>query len=237
MRAVILAGGKGTRLLPYTAILPKPLMPVGDQAILEILIRQIKNAGYRRITIALGHLAHLVQAVIRNGDSLGVEIDYSIEDQPLGTSGPLSLIPDLNETFLVLNGDILTDLDFQKMLAFHRDNNAVTTIATHKRVVNINYGIIRKNGLAVLGYDEKPAIHFEVSMGIYLFEPSVLDHIPNGSRLDFPDLVDILLGQGLRVVSYPHDGIWFDLGRVEDFHQVQKTADTLKEAIPCFNRC
>jgi NDP-sugar pyrophosphorylase family protein len=210
-------------------------MPVGDQAILEILLRQIKNAGYHRITIALGHLAHLVQAVVNNGQSPDIKIDYSIEDQPLGTSGPLSLIPNLNETFLVLNGDVLTDLDFQKMLEFHRDNNAVATIATHKRVVNINYGVIRKNGFAVTGYDEKPAIHYEVSMGIYLFEPSVLDHIPHGSHLDFPDLVDILLGHDLSVVSYPHEGIWFDLGRIEDFHQVQAAADKLRKAIPCFH--
>lgn len=235
MRAVILAGGKGKRLLPYTTILPKPLLPVGDQAILEILIRQIRNAGFHRITIALGHLAHLVQAVLGNGHNLGVQIDYSIEERPLGTSGPLSLIPDLNETFMVLNGDVLTDLDFQKMLSFHRENNAVTTIATHKRTVNIDYGVIRKNGLAVVGYDEKPPIHYEVSMGIYIFEPEVLAHIAHGAFLDFPDLVNILLSKEMHLVSYPHEGIWFDLGRAADFQQVQKMTDVLEKSIPCLN--
>lgn len=235
MRAVILAGGKGTRLLPYTTVLPKPLMPIGDQAIVEILIRQLSHYGFQRITVALGHLAHLVQALLGDGEKLGVKIDYSVEDVPLGTSGPLALIRGLDETFLVANGDVLTDINLEKMLRFHREQNAVATIATHCRRVDINYGVIHRDGFRVARYDEKPVIDYEVSMGIYLFDPRVLRHIPPGRYLDFPDLVAKLLDSGMTVCSYPYDGIWFDLGRVEDFQAVHSAIDRLKDQIPFFD--
>lgn len=236
MRAVVLAGGKGARLSPYTAILPKPLMPVGDQAILEILIRQLKHNGFHRITVALGHLAHLVKAVLGNGDSLEVNIDYSIEDAPLGTSGPLLLIEPLDETFVVLNGDVLTDLSFQDVINFHRHNNAVATIATHKRNVNIDYGVVYRQGNRMTGYEEKPTMNYEVSMGIYVLEPRVLQFIPQGSYQDFPDLVRILIENKEKVMCYPYEGIWFDLGRFEDFQKVQELADSLAGSIPFFGR-
>ncbi len=232
MRAVILAGGKGTRLAPYTAILPKPLMPIGEQSILEIIIRQLKHYGFKRVTVALGHLSHLVKAVLGNGEQFGIEIDYSIEDAPLGTSGPLALIPNLEETFLVMNGDVFTDLKLAEMLKFHRENKAVATIASHKRSVNINYGVIRRNGLRVTEYDEKPVINYEVSMGVYIFEPEVLKHINSGCYLDFPDLVRILVDAGGAVLSYPYDGIWFDLGRPEDFQDVQEIYKDMAGTLP-----
>jgi len=234
VRAVVLAGGKGARLSPYTAILPKPLMPVGDQAIVEILIRQLKHCGCRRITMALGHLAHLVQAVLGNGDNLDVQIDYSIENTPLGTSGPLLLIERPSQTFIVLNGDVLTDLSFEDLLNFHSTNNAVATIATHRRTVNIDYGVVHREDLRMVGYEEKPMMNYEVSMGIYVLEPSVLRYIPPTSYQDFPDLVRILLENKEKVLCYPHEGIWFDLGRVEDFQKVQELSDTLAEQIPFF---
>lgn len=235
MRAVILAGGKGTRLLPYTTVLPKPLMPIGDQAIVEILIRQLRYHGFQRITVALGHLAHLVQALLGNGEKLGVKIDYSVEDVPLGTSGPLALIRGLDETFLVANGDVLTDINLEKMLRFHREQGAVATIATHCRRVDINYGVIHRDGFRVVRYDEKPVINYEVSLGIYIFDPLVLEHVPPGRYLDFPDLVTKLLQSGATVCSYPYEGVWFDLGRVEDFQAVHSTIDALREQIPFFD--
>jgi NDP-mannose synthase len=234
MRAIVLAGGKGTRLAPYTAILPKPLMPVGQQAIIEILIRQLRNAGCHRITVAIGHLAHLVQAVLGNGEKWDVQINYSVELTPLGTSGPLTLINDLDETFLVLNGDVLTDLSFEAFLKFHREHGAVATIATHKRTVDIDYGIVHRNGRAITRYEEKPIINYEVSMGIYALEPSIMDYIPEGSYQDFPDLVQLLLNKGEKVLCYPCDGLWYDLGRAEDFQRVLVLSDSLAEAIPFF---
>lgn len=232
MRAVILAGGKGTRLAPYTTIVPKPLLPVGEQPIVEILIRQLANSGFHRITLALGHLAHLVQAVLGNGNHLGVRIDYSIESEALGTSGPLGLLDDLGDTFVVLNGDILTDMDFGSLLKFHRENQFYLTVACHERKVNIDYGVVHSEGLQIVRYEEKPVIRFHVSTGIYVFEPRVLEYISPGNYLDFPDLVKSLLDTGERVGCYPFNGMWFDLGRIEDFQAVHESWDDLKQSVP-----
>lgn len=232
MRAVILAGGKGTRLAPYTTIVPKPLLPVGEQPIVEILIRQLQNHGFHRITLALGHLAHLVQAVLGNGDHMGVRIDYSIENTALGTSGPIGLLKDLSETFVVLNGDILTDLNFDSLLNFHRDNRFALTVACHERKVNIDYGVVHSDGFQIVGYEEKPVLRFHVSTGIYVFEPTVLEHIVPGQYLDFPDLVNDMLRKGQRVGCYPFEGMWFDLGRIEDFQSVHESWDELKQTVP-----
>lgn len=232
MKAVVLAGGKGTRLLPYTTIIPKPLMPVGEKSILEVLLRQLEHYGVTDVTISLGHLGHLVQAVLGNGDKFAAKIDYSVEDEPLGTSGPLSLIPDLNDTFLVLNGDILTNIDLHRMIEFHRSNDSVATIATHRRSIDINYGVIHSSDCRLVNYSEKPTLDYEVSMGIYVLEPSVLKYISPSSYLDFPDLVQILMANGESVFTFPFDGIWYDLGRVEDFQRVQAQLEEMKEAIP-----
>ncbi len=232
MRAIILAGGKGTRLQPYTTILPKPLMPVNQQSIVEIVIRQLKHHGFNHITLALGHLAHLVKAVLGNGNHLDVKIDYSLERVPLGTSGPLSLIPDLDDTFLVMNGDILSDLDFKDMLQFHRERQAVATIAVHRRKVHIDYGVLHRKEYRLLKYEEKPTIDYEVSTGIYIFQREVINYIHPGAYLDFPELVKMLMHDERPVMCYPFDGIWFDLGRVEDFQYVQERIDALEESIP-----
>lgn len=232
MRAVILAGGKGTRLAPYTTIVPKPLLPVGQQPIVEVLIRQLQNQGFDRITLALGHLAHLVQAVLGDGDQLGVRIEYSIENSPLGTSGPLGLLTDLSETFVVLNGDILTDMDFGTLLKFHKENRFALTVACHERRVNVDYGVVHSDGLQIVRYEEKPVIRFQVSTGIYVFEPSVLEYISPAHYLDFPDLVETMLGTGEKVGCYPFSGMWFDLGRIEDFQRVHESWDELKQNVP-----
>ncbi len=223
MKAVVLAGGKGTRLLPYTTILPKPLLPVGEMPILEILLRQMQYAGVEEVIITVGHLAHLLQAFFQQGERLGLKIRYSFEDHPLGTAGPLSLIDGLDESFLVVNGDVLTTLSLRSFIEKHRQSGAAATIATHYRKVNIDFGVIETEGSNLItGYIEKPDYEFYVSMGIYLFEPRVLNYIPRNQHLDFPDLVLTLIQNQEKVQSFPFDGYWQDLGRPDDYaHAVQ----------------
>lgn len=232
MRAIILAGGKGTRLLPYTTVLPKPLMPVGQKPIVEIVIRQLQNNGFKRITLALGHMAHLIKAVLENGYNPGVRIDYSLEDKPLGTAGPLAQIKDLNQTFLVMNGDVLTDLNFQDSVHFHHEQGAAATIVGHRRSVFINYGVLHRQAYEVRDYDEKPSLTYEVSTGIYVFDPRVLQYITPGTYMDFPDLVKKLIEHREKVVCYPFAGIWFDLGRVKDFEHIHGQLESLEQKIP-----
>ena len=232
MRAVILAGGQGTRLRPYTTILPKPLMPVGDKAIVEIIIDQLKHHGFSHITVALGHLAHLIKAVLGNGDRYQMTVDYSIEDVPLGTSGPLALIEDLDGPFLVMNGDILSNIDFNEVVRFHKEQGAMATIAVHKRLVKIDYGVLNRSGYALLNYQEKPVIDYEVSTGVYVLDSSVLRYIIPSTRLDFPDLIQRLVGNREKVSCYPFSGIWYDLGRAEDFRYVQDHIVKFKDSIP-----
>ena len=232
MKAVILAGGKGTRLAPYTKVLPKPLMPIGDLPILEILLRQMKRAGIDEVILTVGHLAHLMQAFFQDGEQFGLQIRYSYEQQPLGTAGPLSLVEGLDETFLVANGDILTTLDLAALVQSHRQNGAVATIAAHHRQVKIDLGVIQVNGDdQIVNYIEKPTYPLLVSMGIYVFEPGVLGYVPHNQYLDFPDLVLHLLRAGERVVSYPFDGYWQDLGRPDDYEQAVQDFESLRPQI------
>jgi NDP-sugar pyrophosphorylase family protein len=232
MRAVILAGGKGTRLLPYTTVIPKPLMPVGDRPILEIIIRQLKNYGFSRVTMAVGYLAELVEAYFSNGNKYGIKIDYSRENEPLGTIGSLSLVDGLDTTFLVMNGDILTNLDYLKLVDFHKNNQAVATIATYNKEVKIDLGILEMDeSLRLKQYIEKPALKYDVSMGIYVFEPEILDFIEPNAYLDFPDLVLALIKAGREVIAFPFDGYWLDIGRHEDYDRAQQEFETLKEKL------
>jgi NDP-mannose synthase len=235
MHAIILAGGKGSRLRPYTTVLPKPLMPVNGQPILEIIMRQLRYYGFTRVTVALGHLAHLVRAVLGNGENHGLTVDYSVEDVPLGTSGPLALIPNLSGTFLVMNGDILTNMNFLDLLDFHEKQQSVLTIASHCRKVDIDYGVLHSKDYHLFKYDEKPQIHYEVSMGIYVLNSSVLRYIKPGLYMDIPDLISTLINNGERVTCFPFDDIWFDLGRIDDFHMVDRQIDELKQRIPFFH--
>ena len=230
MKAVILAGGKGTRLAPYTKILPKPLMPIGDMPILEVILHQMRRAGVEHAVLTVGHLAELLRLFFQDGERIGLDISYSYEEHPLGTAGPLSLIPDLDDTFLVSNGDVLTTLDLRELIAFHQAEKAVATIATHHRQVNINLGVLELNGRnEVKNYIEKPSFDYMVSMGIYVFEPSVLSYIPRNQYLDFPDLVQILLAGGQKVVGYPFSGYWQDLGRPDDYEQAAQDFERLKK--------
>ena len=220
MRAVILAGGKGQRLRPYTTVLPKPLMPIGDMPILEVVLRQLKRAGITRVTMAVGHLAELLQAFFRDGTRLGLEIDYSFEDRPLGTVGPLTLIPGLQQegTFLMMNGDLLTTLDYQAVVRRHRETGAAATIATYRRHVRIDFGVIEADANDLLtGYVEKPSFDYRVSMGIYCFDARVLRMLEPNEHRDFPDLIKSLIAAGDKVVSYPFEGYWLDIGRPDDY--------------------
>lgn len=231
MRAVILAGGRGTRLAPYTTILPKPLMPVGDMPILELLIRRLAASGITRVTVAVGHLASLIRAYFGDGSRWGVELDYSFEETPLGTAGPLGLIPDLDATFLVMNGDLLTDLDFAGLIGEHEWSGAAATVGTYSRDIRIDLGVIDVEGGLVAGYTEKPTFHFLVSMGVYVFEPSVLRHVPRGKKMDLPDLIGALLAAGERVAGYRHRGYWLDIGRTDDYELAQQDFERIKATL------
>jgi NDP-mannose synthase len=220
MRAVILAGGKGTRLAPYTTVLPKPLMPIGEMPILEIVIRQLERHGFNDLTLAVGYLAELLMAYCGDGSKFNVKLGYSREEQPLGTAGPIALVPDLNDTFLVMNGDLLTTIDYGAMLKYHRERNALATIACYQRDVKIDLGVIEigpDNWVA--NYIEKPTYHYAVSMGIYLFEPEILKYIKPNQRLDLPDLVMNLMKEGQRVNVFNFDGYWLDIGRHDDYEK------------------
>jgi NDP-sugar pyrophosphorylase family protein len=230
MRAVILAGGKGTRLLPYTTVIPKPLMPVGDRPILELIIRQLKHYGFSRVTMAVGHLAELIEAYFGNGNKYGIKIDYSREDEPLGTIGSLSLIDTLDTTFLVMNGDVLTNLDYLKLVDFHKKNQAVATIASYNKEVKVDLGILEMDeGFELKDYIEKPTFKYDVSMGIYVFEPEILSFIEPNAYLDFPDLVQTLIKDNRKVIAFPFDGYWLDIGRHDDYVRAQEEFETIEE--------
>ena len=229
MKAVILAGGKGTRLAPYTKSLPKPLMPIGDMPILEVLLRQMKRAGIEDVVLTVGHLAKLLRTFFMDGQQWGMNISYSYEEEPLGTAGPLSLIKGLESTFLVTNGDVLTTLDLTKLLDFHRSQGGIATIAVHRRQVKIDLGVVQWNGdNSISGYIEKPVYDYTVSMGVYVFEPTVMKYIPFNLYLDFPDLVLKLIAAGEKVSGYTFDGYWMDLGRPDDYAQAAEDFITMR---------
>ena len=229
MRAVILAGGKGRRLAPYTISFPKPLVPVGDMPILEIVIRQLRSHGIDHITMAVGHLAELLQAYFGDGSKWGLRIDYSHEEQALGTVGPLALIDDLPETFLVMNGDVLTTLNYGDLIEFHEDNNSLLTIACHRCHTKIDLGVIEFDGrFEVTGYREKPIIPYDASMGVYVFDRKVIEEIAIGEQLDFPTAVTRLVAKGESVKVFLSACRWLDIGRQADDAAAQETFDSLR---------
>lgn len=222
-RAVILAGGRGTRLAPYTAILPKPLVPIGQMPILEIILRQLHMAEISRATLAVGYLAPLLEAYFGDGQRFSLKIDYSYEESPLGTAGPLRLIKDLKEDFLLMNGDLLTDINFLDLWRFHREKKAAATLAVCRREERIELGVIKMDGDGrVSEYVEKPCHQYLVSTGIYVLEPRIIDFIPEGSSMDLPELVRALIQAGECVVGYPFSGAWLDIGRPDDYAEAQK---------------
>lgn len=230
-RAIILAGGKGTRLRPYTVVLPKPLMPIGEFPILEVVVRQLKKNGFAHITMAVNHQAEIIRAYFGNGQKWGVKIDYSQENEPLGTMGPLNLISDLPDNFLIMNGDILTDLDFGKFYDDHVSGGCTFTISSHKRVQRIDYGVLETNDSGLLtGFIEKPSKTYLVSMGIYMANRRVVTNIPR-SFYGFDSLMLDLIAKSEKVLVRPHDGYWLDIGRPDDYMQAIEEFDELRKSL------
>jgi NDP-mannose synthase len=234
-RGVVLAGGEGTRLRPYTAVLPKPLMPVGDRPVIDLVLRQLRGAGFDRVTIATGYLAQLIETFCGDGSAYGLRIDYFREEQPLGTVGALALIEDLDEPFLVMNGDVLTDLRYDELFAAHAASGAAATIAATTRSVEVTLGVMRfhdgEDGERVTDYVEKPTLSYEVSMGVYVFDPRVIGYIERGARLDFPDLILRLLAAGEEVRAHRSDAYWLDIGRHEDYEQAMAEFASMRDRL------
>lgn len=224
MKAIIMAGGKGTRLAPYTAVLPKPLMPLGDMPILELILRQLKHYGITEIILAVNHLSHIIRAFFENGERLGIHISYTYEDHPLGTAGPLgAALDDLSEHFLLLNGDLLCNLDFGHFIAKHFEHKAQASIATYVREIKSDFGVLSiDENRNLIGYNEKPVYRHEVSMGLYvLSKKAVCNFISPNEYLDMPNLIQMLLNSGQNVYAYKASGLWLDIGRPADYAKAQ----------------
>jgi NDP-mannose synthase len=220
MRAVVLAGGLGTRLRPYTMILPKPLVPVGDRPILEHILRRLHSCGVRTVDLCVGHLGELIQVYFSQSNTLpkDLELRWHWEDEPLGTAGALRLVPDLGGTFIAMNGDVLTTLDYGELVRFHESRGAALTVATHGKRVDIDLGVIETQGEQIIGYREKPRLDYDVSMGIYVYEERALAHLPAEGACQFPELVQRLLDADEQVAGFHSEAEWFDIGTPEE-HQ------------------
>lgn len=228
MHAVILAGGKGVRLRPYTSTLPKPLVPIGDRySILEIVLHQLAAQGFASVTLAIGHLGHLIRSYVGDGERWGLEIRYTTEESPLGTIGPLLALEDLPEDFLVMNGDILTDLSFAGLLRAHRAAGARLTVATYRREVRIDFGVLTASGGRITEFAEKPTLDYRVSMGVYALDREVLSRYTPGLPLGFDELVLDLLAEGSRPLDHSFDGYWLDIGRPDDYDRANAEFSTL----------
>lgn len=226
MKAVIQAGGKGTRLRPYTLILPKPLMPVGELPVIELLLKWLRRNGISEVLITTGYLGHLIKALCADGSAWDMQITYSEETEPLGTVGALDLVRDhLDDTFLVLNGDLITDLNLRSFIHFHRSHGDLLTVGTTQKRVHVDMGVIETEGERITDFHEKPTLPYTVNMGIYCMEPDILDLIPKGVPFGFDHLMYQMLDNGQRAHAYRHDGQWLDIGRPEDFQLAQKMTD------------
>jgi NDP-sugar pyrophosphorylase family protein len=221
MRAVILAGGLGTRLRPYTTILPKPLVPVGDRPILEHILRRLHSCGVREVDLCVGHLGELIQVYFSQTHALptNLELRWHWEDEPLGTAGALRIVPGLSGTFIVMNGDVLTTLDYRELLAFHERTDAALTVATHAKRVDVDLGVIETDGERITGFREKPQLDYEASMGIYVYGDRALTHLPAEGPCQFPELVQRLLDNGETVAAFRSSAEWFDIGTVGEHHR------------------
>lgn len=228
-RAIILAGGKGTRLRPYTVVLPKPLMPIGEFPILEVIVRQLVQHGFDHITMAVNHQAEIIRAFFQDGAKWGVKIDYSLEDKPLSTMAPLRLIHDLPENFLVMNGDILTDLGFSDFYKKHVSKNNIFTISSHVREQKIDYGVLETDASGYLsGFTEKPKTKYLVSMGVYMASRRIMDFIPEGQSYGFDNLMLDLIAARQPAAVRKFDGYWLDIGRPDDYMQAIEEFEQMK---------
>jgi len=231
-RAIILAGGKGTRLRPYTVVLPKPLMPIGEYPILEVIIRQLSVHGFSHITFAVNHQAELIKAFFGDGSKWNIKIDYSLEQKALSTVGPLGLIDDLPDSFLLMNGDILTDLNFSKFYEDHIASGRIFTICSHKRTHRIDYGVLEVDESNKLtGFKEKPTTEYLVSMGIYMMSKKIMEYVPHDEAYGFDNLMLDLLKDNKHVAVNEFDGYWLDIGRPDDYMQAIEEFSKMKEVL------
>lgn len=228
-RAIILAGGKGKRLRPYTVVLPKPLMPIGEYPILEVIVRQLHKCGFDHITMALNHQANIIKSFFGNGEKWGITIDYSLETQPLSTMGPLQLIDNLPNNFLVMNGDILSDIDYGKLFSEHEKSRSIFTISSFSRDEYIDYGVLEENGGVLTGFREKPHYSFEVSMGVYVANKKILEYIPKNQAYGFDELMLNMIAQKQKVLVKNYEGIWLDIGRPDDYEKAIDLFETQKK--------
>jgi NDP-mannose synthase len=233
MRAVILAGGKGTRLRPYTTLIPKPMVPLGGKmSILEVVLKQLAKAGFTHVTLAVNHLAHLIMAYFGDGHRWGIKIDYSLEDTPLSTIGPLTLIEDLPENFLVMNGDILCDLDYANFFASHVQANADVSVSVYKRETKIDFGVLKFGADKILKeFIEKPVYSFDVSMGIYCLARRTIEQIPKGAVYGFDNLMLDGIKNHSDIKINPFDGYWLDIGRPDDYEYADQNFEMLIEKL------
>ena len=222
MQTIILVGGRGSRLDPYTRILPKPLFPIGDKPIAAILVYQLQKAGFNEIIMCLGYLADLMRLYFQDGSQFGLTIRYSVESEPLGTVGPLRIVNDLEDNFLVVNGDELTTLDFRALYEHHLEMQADMTVAVHKKAVCSSFGVLDIKDGQVTDFTEKPTLNYWASMGIYVINKRVLSLIPENERFDMPDLVQRLLAEQAQVVSYESEDLWFDIGTMADLEKAKE---------------
>ena len=232
MKAVILAGGEGKRLRPYTHILPKPLLPIGETHIIEIIIKRLKEKGIKDFFILTNYKSDLFEIILGNGSKLGVNITYLKEKTPLGTAGPLkNLEENLDGNFIVINGDVLTDLDFGELLKFHEDNNSLITITIKKEKIRLDYGMIKSEGHYVTGWDEKPVIEADISTGIYVLNSSIIKYIEKDEKIDMPDLIKRIIGLGVsKILKFIYEGKWIDIGRIENYEEaIQKDLGQFKD--------
>ena len=222
MQTIILAGGRGIRLDPFSRILPKPLFPIGNKPIAEILVHQLQLAGFNEIIMCLGYLADLIKLYFQDGSYYGLSIRYSVETEPLGTAGPLRMVSDLEENFLVINGDELTTLDFRALFEHHLAMKADMTVAVQKKSVSSSFGVLEITDGQVTAYSEKPTINYWASMGIYVINKRILSLIPENECFDMPDLVQRLLAEHAQVVSYESQDLWFDIGTMADLEKAKE---------------
>lgn len=228
MQAIILAGGKGARLRPYTNIIPKPLLPIDNMPILEIILKQLKKHEFTEVVITIGHLGEIIKAYFGDGKKFGLKIRYSLEEKSLGTVGALSIISNLDDNFLVMNGDILCNIDFSNLYDFHIKKNKKATIVTCKKSIKLSLGVVKCKGGKLIDYIEKPEYKFDVSTGIYILNKKVVSLIPFNEYYDFPTLIkDIIQGENINV--YKFNGYWFDIGTPEDYNQAQDSFIELRD--------
>jgi NDP-mannose synthase len=230
--AVILAGGRGSRLFPFTASLPKPMLPIGEQTVIDLIIRRLADFEVRRITVAVNYLADLIESFLGNGSRFGVPIDYVRETLPLGTAGPVGLIEPWSGPLLVMNGDVLADIDIRRLLDCHRENKATITVATMVQSLTVDSGVITTDAASrITDIVEKPSVRHRISLGVYVLSEEVLDVIVPNERLEMPDLVMKIVGAGKTVMAYDHEGFWLDIGRPDDFARAQADATVWSERL------